>query len=255
MPIRKLNGIAVWQSDMLLAAGISHGFTCRGGGVSRGAYASLSMSPRRGDDPAAVRRNEEILCREAGLELKNLTSTAQEHTDVIELITPDRVGMGVSRPWGKGVDGIITALKGVPLLAYAADCVPILFYAADIGAAAAVHSGWRGTEARIAEKAAVKLTEMGARPENIMAAIGPAIGGCCYEVSGDVALRFPESCRAEKGGGKYMLDLPAANRLMLEALGLRTDASAPCTMCNNDLFFSHRGQGGKCGTLGAYIQL
>lgn len=255
MPIRKLNRIAVWQSEPLLAAGVNHGFTCRSGGVSQGAYASLSMSPRRGDDPAAVRRNEEILCREAGLELKNLTSTAQEHTDVVELITPDRIGMGVSRPWGRGVDGIITALPGVPLLAYAADCVPILFYAADIGAVAAVHSGWRGTEARIAAKAAEKLVEMGARPENITAAIGPAIGRCCYEVGEDVALRFPESCRTSMGGGKYMLDLPAANRLMLEELGLKTDASAPCTRCNNDLFFSHRGQGGKSGTLGAYIQI
>ncbi len=256
MPIRELNGIAAWQSELLLEAGINHGFTCRGGGVSRGAYASLSMSPRRGDDPADVRRNEEILCRRAGLDLGRLTSTAQEHTDVVEVITADRVGMGISRPWDHGVDGIVTLLPGTPLLAYAADCVPILLWAGDIGAAAAVHSGWRGTEARIAEKAVKKLTELGARPQSILAAIGPCIGPCCYEVGGDVALRFPESCRTAKDGGKYMLDLPKANRLMLEDMGLGgVDASAPCTMCRNDLFFSHRGQGGKSGTLAAFIQI
>ncbi len=254
MPIRGLNSIAVWQSE-LLPAQVVHGFTCRTGGVSQGAYASLSMSPRRGDDPAAVRKNEEILCREAGLELERLTSTCQEHTDVVEVITPDRVGVGIRRPWERPVDGIITRLPGVPLLAYAADCVPILFYAADIAAVAAVHSGWRGTAARIAEKAAKKLFEMGAEPHNVTAVIGPCIGRCCYEVDENVALRFPESCRTPKEGGKYMLDLPGANRLMLEALGLRVDASAPCTMCNNHMFFSHRGQGGKSGTLGAFIQL
>lgn len=256
MPIREINGITLWQSDLLLRRGIAHGFTGRKGGVSQGAYASLSMSPRRGDDPASVRKNEEILCKAAGLNLESLTSTSQEHTDRVEIVDEGRVGTGVKRSWDGGVDGVITRLRGVPLLAYAADCVPILMYAADIGAAAAVHSGWRGTEMKIAVKAAEALMDMGASAENIAAAIGPAIGRCCYEVGADVALRFPESCRANKGGGKYMLDLKAANELMLREAGLREiDNSAPCTKCRNDIFFSHRGQGGKSGTLAAFIQL
>ena len=256
MPIREVNGITLWQSELLLRAGVIHGFTGRKGGVSEGAYASLSMSPRRGDDPSRVRKNEEILCRAAGLTFDNLTSTMQEHTDNVELIGADTVGMGISRPWLRGVDAIVTQLKNTPLLAYAADCVPLLMYAADIEAAAAVHSGWRGTEMKIARKAAEKLIELGARPENILVAIGPSIGGCCYEVSADVGLRFPAQCRAEKEGGKYMLDLRAVNRLMLNEIGVdKVDADPPCTMCNNELFFSHRGQGGKSGTLGAYIEL
>lgn len=256
MPLREINGITVWQSEPLLRAGVVHGFTGRGGGVSQGAYASLSMSPRRGDDPSNVRQNEVILCRAAGLTHQNLTTTSQEHTDNVEIIGPDRVGMGVTRPWGKGVDGVITLEKDTPLLAYAADCVPLLMYAPDIEAAAAVHSGWRGTEMQIARKAAEKLVGLGAAAESIIVAIGPCIGPCCYEVSADVGLRFPESCRREKAGGKYMLDLRAANRLMLEEIGVtHIDADPPCTMCHNDVFFSHRGQGGKSGTLAAYIEL
>ena len=256
MPIREMNGITLWQSELLLGAGVRHGFTGRGGGVSKGPYASLSMSPRRGDDPARVRRNEEILCRAAGLTLENLTSTAQEHTSNVELIGRGDAGMGIKRPWGRGVDGIVTTLKNTPLLAYAADCVPLLMYAADIGAAAAVHSGWRGTEGKIALAAVKKLCGLGAKPENIKVAIGPSIGPCCYEVSDDVALRFPPECRREKGGGKFMLDLRSANRVMLESAGVvDIDADPPCTMCNNELFFSHRGQGGKSGTLAAFIEL
>lgn len=255
MPIREINGIAVWQSE-LFRENVIHGFTCRKGGVSSGEYASLSMSPRRGDDPAAVRKNEEILCQAMGLNISRLTSTAQEHTNAVEIIDGENAGRGIQYPWSSGVDGIITLVKGVPLLAYAADCVPILLYAEDIEAVAAVHSGWRGTEGKIALNAVEKLRRMGARPEKMTAVIGPAIGRCCYEVSEDVALRFPSQCRDAKGGGKYMLDLKQVNELMLRHAGVgQIDNTAPCTMCRNDLFFSHRGQGGKSGTLAAFIEL
>lgn len=256
MPTREINSVELWQSEPLLRRKeIIHGFTGRRGGVSEGPYASLSMSPRRGDDPKNVRRNEEILCRALGLSFGALSSTCQEHTDEVALIGADEIGVGVAVPWNRGVDAVITLLPNVPIMAYAADCVPILMYAHDIGAVAAVHSGWRGTDKKIARKTVGKLIELGAAPENIIAAIGPAIGRCCYEVSDDVALRFPEACRTEKGGGKYMLDLTEANRLMLAEAGLTDiDASAPCTRCHNETFFSHRAQGGKSGTLAAVIE-
>ncbi len=256
MPIREIGSVELWQSALLAErTEIMHGFTGRKGGVSRGPYASLSMSPRRGDDPALVAQNRAILCREAGFTEANLTSTNQEHTDRIELIDGESVGLGVARPWDKGVDAVVTLLPNVPLMAFAADCVPILLYAPDIGAVAAIHSGWRGTEARIAEKTAKTLISLGADAALMLAAIGPAIGRCCYEVGEEVALRFPESCRTDKGGGKYMLDLKLANELMLRGLGLvKIDNSAPCTKCENETFFSHRGQGGKSGTLAAVIE-
>ena len=257
MCITEINGIALYKSEIFSGyKNLVHGFTTRKGGVSEGAYESLSMSPRRGDDILCVRKNEEILCNALSLELSNLTSTRQEHTDVVRVIKEEDIGIGVSRPWDEGVDGVITMLEDVPLLCYSADCVPILFYADDIKAIGAVHSGWRGTQMKIAQKAVEKLKELGGKAENIKAAIGPCIGKCCYEVSDDVALRFLKECRTEKPDGKFMLDLSYTNRIILEDSGVLKEnisESGICTKCRNDLFFSHRGQGGKSGTLGGII--
>lgn len=255
MPIREINGLDVYQSELLCRKEIIHGFTGRKGGVSQGEYESLSMSPRRGDDPSCVRKNEEILCRSLCLTHSRLSSTRQEHTDEIAVIDEENVGIGIKFPWDRGVDAVITLLPNTPILAYAADCVPILMYAPSIGAIAAVHSGWKGTQMQIAKKCAEKICSMGAKPQDIIAVIGPSIGSCCYEVSGDVALRFPEECITPAPNDKYMLDLKKANVMMLKDAGLeKIDGNSPCTKCRNDIFFSHRGQGGKSGTLGAVIE-
>lgn len=257
MHIREIGAVALYQSEVLSKFGnLVHGFTTRKGGVSTGAYESLSMSPGRGDDISCVRRNEEILCESLGLDIKKLSSTRQEHTDNIEIIDRGHIGIGVHYDWGKGVDACITLEKNVPILCYSADCVPILMYADDIKAIAAIHAGWRGSAAAIAQKTAEKLKSIGANPENIYAAIGPCIGQCCYEVSADVAEKFSEKYYVSKGGGKYMLDLAAVNTDLIAECGVsrkNISVSDICTRCNNALFFSHRGQNGKSGTLGGII--
>lgn len=257
MCLSEINGIYLNQSDVLLKFNsLVHGFTGRQGGVSKGEYESLSLSPRRGDDIECVRKNEEILCNALGFDHKKLTSTSQEHTDNIKIIEKEHVGYGITTLWSDGVDGIITQLKNVPLICYSADCVPILFYASDIEAIAAVHSGWRGTNKKIAQKTVETLKDMGANPDNIYAAIGPCIGICCYEVSEDVAKKFERVYYKEKTGGKYMLDLGKINFDMINNCGVpekNVSLSGICTKCRNDLFFSHRGQGGKSGTLGGII--
>lgn len=256
MCVTKINGIYLNQSPLVPFKETVHGFTARLGGVSRGAYESLSMSPRRGDDPSCVRENERLLTAALGLDLGKLTSTFQEHTATVRIVREDDVGRGVSKPWNCGVDGIVTQLRGVPLLCYSADCVPILFYTNDIGAIAAVHAGWRGSAAKIVMETTRILKSLGARAENIYAAIGPCIGKCCYEVSEDVACRFNEGTYLKKPNGKYMLDLARENLLQLVQSGVPAEnvsLSGICTACRNDLFFSHRAQGGKSGTLGGII--
>ncbi len=257
MHITEIGNIALEQSEVLLKFGhLVHGFTTRKGGVSQGEYDSLSMSPWRGDVVENVRKNEKILCNSLSLELKLLTATKQEHTDVVEIIDESHIGYGIETPWGRGVDAVITTLKNVPLLCYSADCVPILVYADDIGAIAAVHSGWRGTEMQIVGKTLEKLKSLGANAKNIYAAIGPCIHRCCYEVSDDVALKFEEKYYDKKPDGKYMLDLAGVNRDILLNFGVdakNISVSDACTKCNNDLFFSHRGQNGKSGTLAGII--
>ncbi len=257
MYITEIGNIALEKSPVLSFFGcLEHGFTTRRGGVSSQEYESLSMSPWRGDSIENIRENERILCEALSLDLTRLTATKQEHTDVVEIIDENRIGYGIKIPWEKGVDACITKVKNIPLLCYSADCVPILFYAKDIEAVAAVHAGWRGTVSRIAEKTLDKMYEMGARGENIFAAIGPCIHKCCYEVSGDVAEQFDKKYYSEVSGGKYMLDLAEANRDIIEKSGVKDvniSVSDACTKCNNELFFSHRGQGGKSGTLAGII--
>lgn len=255
MCITKINSITLYQSELLNEfKELTHGFTARHGGVSKGEYESLSLSHMRGDDLACVQENRKILCRELSFNYNMLTSTRQEHTDNIKIIDKSLVGYGIHTDWGEGVDGVITREKNVPLICYSADCVPILFYASDIKAIGAVHSGWRGTKEKIAEKAVRMLKELGAKEENIFAAIGPCIGKCCYEVSEDVALNFDEKSYTKKENGKYMLDLEAVNTDILRNAGVKNiSVSRICTKCNNDMFFSHRGQRGRSGTLGGII--
>ncbi len=257
MQIRKIGKVSLYQSEVFgKFPNIVHGFTTREGGVSKGQYESLSLSPYRGDDIECVHKNEEILCKSLGFDYSRLSSTKQEHTDNIEVITSENIGIGVHVPWGKGVDAVITREKNVPILCYSADCVPIIMYASDIQAIAAIHSGWKGTAMKIAEKTVKKLIETGAKHENIHAAIGPCIGKCCYEVSEDVALKFDEKYYTAKENGKYMLDLEAVNSDLIRSAGVLKEnisVSSICTKCHNDIFFSHRGQGGTSGTLGGII--
>lgn len=257
MCIAEIGEVALWKSSVLSQFNnLVHGFTTRKGGVSKGEYASLSMSPWRGDDIDCVHENERILCESLSLDKNMLTATKQEHTDVVEIIDKPRIGYGIKTPWNKGVDACITCLKNVPLLCYSADCVPILIYASDIEAIAAVHAGWRGTQSKIVKKTAEKIIELGANPENIYAVIGPCIHKCCYEVSDDVALQFEEKYYDDCKNGKYMLDLAEVNRDLLKDCGIADENVSVCdmcTMCNNDIFFSHRGQNGKSGTLAGII--
>ena len=257
MCITEIGRIALEQSAVLSSFdNLIHGFTTRKGGVSEGEFASLSMSPWRGDNIACVKENERILCESLSLDVTRLTATKQEHTDVVEIIDESHIGYGIEIPWGRGVDACITALKDVPLLCYSADCVPIIIYASDIEAIAAVHAGWRGTQSEIVKKTVEKLIEMGAESKKIFAAIGPCIHKCCYEVSADVALQFDGKYYDDCNNGKYMLDLATVNSDLMKSCGVPDEnisVSEMCTKCNNELFFSHRGQNGKSGTLAGVI--
>ena len=257
MHITEIGSVSLYQSEVLLKfENLTHGFTTRKGGVSKGDYESLSLSPYRGDDIECVKKNNEILCKSLGLDIEKLSATKQEHTDNIEIIGKEEIGIGIHKEWGKGVDACITFEKNVPILCYSADCVPILIYADNIKAIAAIHAGWKGSQAHIAEKTVKKLMELGANPEYIHAAIGPCIGQCCYEVSSDVAEQFDKKFSIPKENGKYMLDLAMVNREQILGYAVpekNISLSGICTKCNNDLFFSHRGQNGKSGTLGGII--
>ena len=178
--------------------------------------------------------------------------------------------MSISRAFFKDsftdVDGLITNRPGVALVTQYADCTPLLFCDPVKRVIATSHSGWRGTVKQIGAVTVRKMIEeFGCRPENIIAGIGPCIGQCCYEVDDIVINAFREipyidiaDIAIKKENGKYMLDLAAANRLILLHSGIapeNIDASDICTCCNSTELHSHRASRGRRGNLAAIIEL
>lgn len=260
MEIIKKGNVSFVVSEKLLASGVIHGFSLRHGGVSEGDFDSLNVGLRRGDNPFSAVKNIEICADALKLDKEKMTLTNQTHTNNVELVEECDIGKGLFREWGKGVDGVVTKMKNVPLMCYSADCVPTLLYDGENDIIGAIHGGWRGTKEEIVVNAVEKMVEAGAVKEKIVAFIGPAIGKCCYEVSRDVGEEFLEySCYVEKKNEeKYMLDLKGITKAQLLRAGLceeNIENCELCTSCNNDLFFSHRAQKGRSGLLGGFIQM
>ncbi len=245
----------------------SHAFATRCGGVSTNEHTkSLNLAFGRGDEDDTVLKNLEIFAKEVGFDEKGIISLPQIHSDRIFTITRNDCGKGYYiREEIESGDGYITCEKGVILGIKTADCTPILFEAEKDGeviAVGAVHAGWRGTAAGIAEKCVIRLcSEFGAEKENIRAAIGPCIHSCCYEVSRDV---FDEVVRGLGGDiaemyvkpkgidDKFMCDLPAINREVLLRCGLKAENIEildECTCCQPEKYFSHRYSNGHRGTM------
>ncbi len=150
-------------------------------------------------------------------------------------------------------DASITSLEGVLLGIQTADCVPILLTDSDARVVVAAHAGWRGTAARIASNTVERLREgPGVNPKSVVAAIGPHIGVCCYEVGEEVVEAIGESGAIERRPEwpKPHLNLAEANRRQLVAAGVpegQIDISSLCTRCREDLFFSYRRDGSRTG--------
>lgn len=255
------NGL-VWLTASNLG-GIRHGFSTRLGGVSPAPWDSLNLRPGMGDGQAALRENYRRFCACAGVDMNRLVLSKQVHETTVRLCTAADAGKGLDRERDYTADGLITGEKGLPLVVFSADCGVILLHDPVTGAVGGVHAGWRGCAGGILEKAVQSLRQsLGARPENLLAAVGPCIGQCCFETDGDV----PEAMRAalgaeaepflERRGPKYHVDLAGLNRLWLLRAGLlpeHIDVSGLCTACRPDLFWSHRKMGEARGVHAAVI--
>lgn len=271
MPFTKqsVNGVVFHTANPFTeAGGVHHGFASRLGGVSRPPWDSLNISLSRGDDPADVRENYHRMCAALGTDFHRLVMTHQVHEDYIRPVGPQDVLPDPLAPIEVDADGLITATPGLCLTIFYADCVPVLLYDPQKRVIAAVHSGWRGTALAIAQKAAGKMAaEYGSRPEDILAAIGPGIGPCCFETHADV----PTALTAQLGQGaapymipkverpgKFAVDLKGIIRWELLEAGLREEhiATLPlCTACHPELYWSHRTMGEQRGNHAAMIQL
>jgi YfiH family protein len=211
-------------------------FTTRAGGVSEGPYASLNLGRWTDDDPARVAENR----RRAGGALPLAFARQVHGTRVL------RVGGATVEKAIADADGVATAERGVAALVLTADCLPVALAAP--AAVAMIHAGWRGLAAGVLEEGVRALRELGgddAAP--IHAAIGPGAGACCYEVGDEVAAQFPAWART--AAGTVDLKAVAAARLREAGVAEVTDVGR-CTMCEPDVFFSHRASGGLTGRQG-----
>lgn len=245
---------------------VRHGFSTRLGGVSDGIFASMNLSFTRGDSPQRVRENFERCCAAIGVSAQNVVISAQEHHTVIYNATAADRGRGITRERGyTDIDGLLTDEPGVVLCTQYADCVPLFFVDPVRRVVGTSHSGWKGTVAAIGAVTVERMCrDYGCRREDILAAIGPSIGPCCFEVDEPVYQAFaqmdgwdPAFARA-RDGGKYDIDLWGVNRHILLNAGLlpsHITVTDLCTRCHPDIFWSHRATGGERGSLAAFISL
>ena len=209
-------------------------FSTRQGGVSDGPYASLNLGRMTDDEPERVEENRRRLCALVGADAEALTLNRQRHSATVNRAHPGRRG--------EPGDGLWTDEPGVPMLKLTADCVPVAVARAEgKPALALLHAGWRGLAEGIVAAGVAVLG--GGR---LAAAVGPAIGPCCYEVGPEVAALFDAGLIRGRN-----LDLWSATERALRAAGVeRVERFDLCTACHPELFFSHRRDAGRTGRQG-----
>lgn len=269
-----------------------HGFSTRRGGLTR-AYGAedspgeLNLGFTPDDDRANVLRNRQLLAEAiTGDPATPLVTLRQIHSSVLVMGEPASAGIGGSASPCKG-DGLMTNTPGLLLGIQTADCIPVLIADRKRHAVAAFHAGWRGTVKRIVESGVGRMRlEFGSRPEDLVAAIGPGIGPCCYAVGEEVHSEFTSQftyadelfrevydtdpvrdkspmhflTRRAPGHSEIApslhLDLVEANRRQLLAAGLKPSAIRivpGCTNTQTGLFFSHRASHGRSGRMMSVI--
>lgn len=209
-------------------------FTTRAGGVSEGPYAALNLGRWTEDDPDAVVEN-----RRRAADGRPLAFGRQVHGTKVLTVDGATSDGAIS-----DADGVATAASGVAALVLTADCLPIAL--ATPKAIAMVHAGWRGLADGVLEAGVQAVRALDPAGE-LAAAIGPGAGGCCYEVGDEVAARFPNVAR--RADRTIDLKAIAADRLTAAGVSRLLDVER-CTICEPDIFFSHRASGGLTGRQG-----
>jgi YfiH family protein len=238
-----------------------HGFSSRHGGVSKGVLSSLNLSYSRGDSEENVKENYRRLAEALDLDYNSFVGCHQIHGNDIRMITREDI-VAVDKP---KCDGLITREPGIVLVTIHADCTPVFLYDDKTPAIGMVHSGWKGTLGEISAKAVAKMqTCFGSDPMNIKVHIGPSICRDCFEVQDDVkecfegGLPWTADYIRRKDTQHWFIDLKGIINQSLINQGIQacniTD-SKDCTMERKDLFYSHRGEKGRTGTMAALISL
>lgn len=264
MEITKSGKVHYLEPKLLAGKGVSvQGFTTRHEGVSRPPYNSLNLGLSTLDSPHSVEGNRSILARAFGTRVEKLVTVTQVHGS--DLLLLDQPNPDFAHFLRLECDGIVTDQPGVIIGVCTADCVPVLLLDPVRRVIAALHAGWKGTAEGIVRKGVEAMAGMfDCNPADILAAVGPAIGPCCYEVDQPVANAFRQAgndfdvCAEPSGEARWRLNLLEMNRRQLLRAGVdeRNIETTPlCTCCEKDLFFSYRRDKGETGRQMGFIML
>lgn len=228
-------------------AGVRVSFTCRHGGVSSGQFASLNLGALTADDATNVAENRRRAVAGAGGDGETATMAWQVHgTDIREVTDRSSSGRFLqpgAEPFPKS-DGLVTSSRGRALTLLTADCLPVAIAAVDGSRLALLHAGWRGIEAGVIEAGVAAVGG------EVVAAIGPGAGPCCYAVGEDVAgpltRRFGEDVVSD---GRADLWLCAERALRTSGVE-QVAVAGECTICTEERYFSHRRDHGVTGRQG-----
>ena len=255
------NGLLWLSSSLLDGAPVRHGFSTRLGGVSPAPWDSLNLGISRGDSDENVWENYCRFCAAVGVAPESTVFTQQTHSENIRQITGQDAGKGLLHPRDyTDVDALITDCPGLSLVVFSADCGTILLFDPVHRAIGAVHAGWRGTAAGIAAKTALKMHDaFGTEPADLLCALGPSIGPCCFETDDDVPAAMHGALGAQADPfmtKKWHIDLKGINAHWLQSLGVTSiDVCPHCTACRQELYWSHRKVGNARGAQIALLAL
>ena len=242
--IKLKNNLPYFEIPELANLGwVRHVFLTRRGGVSPSPYDSLNLSNRNGDLEKFVLQNKNMVAKAFGFESRRLVLLDQMQRDQI-LILKKPIG---TLPPPLEYDALITDSSYTYLGIQAADCLPIFMVNPKKKVIAAVHAGRQGTALHITAKVIEKMEgEFDCSSKDLLIAIGPSIGSCCYEVDEKVFQQEWKRFSTPRGSGKWMVDLAQINIAQMKREGIKEEQIFwinLCTRCHSDLFFSYRGEG------------
>ena len=254
-------GINYWQEEAFCQSGlVQHAFS------ERGADGQFNLALHTGDDPKKVINNRKLFTSVLGIDMAQTVTMEQVHGVNIADVGAKDGGKGMYdyQDSIKATDGLITNEKNVALMGCFADCVPLIFLDPQKKVIALSHAGWKGTVGSIGALTVKKMVnDYQCNFSDILAAIGPSIGPCHYEVDQRVINEVQKFAWWQKAitpttEGHAMLNLWECNRLQLLELGLQEEnifTSELCTFCQRDKFFSYRAENGRTGRIAAIIML
>ena len=248
-----------------LGQGVTAFSSTRRGGFSKGRYAEFNINNYCGDNSDDISMNRKALCMLLGIADDRLVMPHQVHRTSMARIDNTFLALSTEerQQQVEGFDAIMTNVNRVCIGVSTADCIPILVYDEEHRAVCAIHAGWRGTVARIAQKSIAAMTEAyGSCPERLKAQIGPGIGLDSFEVGNEVYEAFEEAgfdmTSISRKEEKWHIDLPRCNRQQLMTAGIPPQSISvadTCTVQHADRYFSARKLGIESGRIFSGIML